>query len=131
MLRKILLVLTAPTALLTGCVTPSGSTDGGGGPSDGSGGRHATPVATPSWATGMPVTTPGRLPPEARETLRLIEAGGPYPYEERDGTAFGNFEGRLPQRSRGYYREYTVPTPGSDDRGARRLVTGEAAVRHQ
>jgi guanyl-specific ribonuclease Sa len=63
------------------------------------------------------------LPPEAVQTLRLIEAGGPFPYE-RDGSVFQNREGRLPQRPRGYYREYTVPTPGSPDRGARRIVSG-------
>ena len=65
-----------------------------------------------------------RLPPEARETLRLIDRGGPYPYR-RDGVTFKNIEKRLPQKQRGYYREYTVPTPGSPDRGARRIVTGE------
>jgi guanyl-specific ribonuclease Sa len=63
------------------------------------------------------------LPPEAVQTLRLIEAGGPFPYD-RDGSVFQNREGLLPQRPRGYYREYTVPTPGSRDRGARRIVSG-------
>lgn len=63
------------------------------------------------------------LPPEALETLRLIERGGPFPYR-KDGTVFQNREGRLPQKPRGYYREYTVPTPGSPDRGARRIVAG-------
>ena len=64
------------------------------------------------------------LPPEARETLRLIDRGGPYPYR-RDGVMFKNLEQRLPLKQRGYYREYTVPTPGSRDRGARRIITGE------
>jgi ribonuclease T1 len=63
------------------------------------------------------------LPKEARETLTLIKQGGPYPYE-RDGTVFGNFERLLPQRERGYYREYTVKTPGVKSRGARRIVAG-------
>ena len=63
------------------------------------------------------------LPPEARETLRLIARGGPFPYD-RDGVVFGNFEKRLPQRPRGHYREYTVPTPGVSHRGARRIVAG-------
>lgn len=63
------------------------------------------------------------LPPEATDTLALIAAGGPFPYR-RDGVTFENREGRLPARDRGYYREYTVPTPGSADRGARRIVTG-------
>lgn len=65
-----------------------------------------------------------RLPPEARETLRLIDRGGPYPYR-RDGVIFKNIEKRLPLMQHGFYREYTVPTPGSRDRGARRIVTGD------
>jgi ribonuclease T1 len=67
------------------------------------------------------------LPKEARDTLALIRKGGPFPYR-RDGTTFGNFEKRLPLRSRGYYREYTVPTPGAHDRGARRIVAGQGAT---
>ncbi len=63
------------------------------------------------------------LPPEARQTLALIRAGGPFPYA-RDGATFHNREGRLPERERGYYREYTVATPGARDRGARRIVAG-------
>ena len=63
------------------------------------------------------------LPPEARQTLSLIKAGGPFPHA-RDGTAFHNREGRLPGRAGGYYREYTVLTPGARDRGARRIVAG-------
>jgi len=66
------------------------------------------------------------LPREARETLRLIRQGGPFPYR-KDGTVFGNRERRLPIRSVGYYREYTVRTPGSKDRGARRIVAGSNA----
>jgi ribonuclease T1 len=65
------------------------------------------------------------LPPEARQTLALIKAGGPFPYA-RDGSAFGNREGLLPRRERGYYREYTVKTPGARNRAARRIVTGIA-----
>lgn len=63
------------------------------------------------------------LPIEARRTLELIKKGGPYPYK-KDGTTFGNRERLLPQRDRGYYREFTVPTPGARDRGARRIVSG-------
>lgn len=66
---------------------------------------------------------PSYLPPEAIATLQLIERGGPFPYD-RDGTTFQNRERLLPDRPRGYYREYTVETPGSPDRGARRIVTG-------
>ena len=64
-----------------------------------------------------------QLPPEARQTLALIKAGGPFPYA-KDGSVFGTREGLLPRRSRGYYKEYTVKTPGSRDRGARRIVAG-------
>ena len=63
------------------------------------------------------------LPAEARATLALIRAGGPFPYD-RDGSVFGNREALLPKRERGYYREYTVRTPGARDRGARRIVAG-------
>jgi len=63
------------------------------------------------------------LPGEARQTISLIRKGGPFPFL-RDGVVFGNFEKRLPARARGYYREYTVRTPGARDRGARRIVAG-------
>lgn len=65
------------------------------------------------------------LPREGRITLALIKEGGPFPHK-RDGIVFGNFEKRLPVKKRGYYREYTVATPGSRDRGARRIVAGDA-----
>ena len=65
-----------------------------------------------------------RLPAEARQTLQHIDEGGPFPYA-KDGSVFGNFERLLPAHPRGYYHEYTVPTPGSRDRGARRIVTGQ------
>jgi len=63
------------------------------------------------------------LPRQGRETYELIRQGGPFPYE-KDGTVFGNRERLLPAEKRGYYREYTVKTPGSRDRGARRIVCG-------
>lgn len=65
------------------------------------------------------------LPVEAQGTLALIDQGGPFPYPGKDGSTFGNFEGLLPDRERGYYAEYTVLTPGSSDRGARRIITGD------
>jgi ribonuclease T1 len=71
----------------------------------------------------LPEVPVAQLPQEARETLVLVKRGGPFPYQ-KDGATFGNFERRLPIRSRGYYREYTVPTPGARDRGARRIVAG-------
>lgn len=69
------------------------------------------------------------LPVEARETLALIDKGGPFPYD-RDGIVFGNFEKRLPIKDRGYYHEYTVKTPGVRHRGARRIVTGKGGERY-
>jgi len=71
-----------------------------------------------------PIDIPvAELPKEARETLALVRKGGPYPYA-KDGVVFGNREGRLPKQKRGYYREYTVKTPGERTRAARRIVTG-------
>jgi len=63
------------------------------------------------------------LPPEARDVLEHVHTGGPFRYE-RDGVVFGNREHKLPGKPSGYYHEYTVPTPGARDRGARRLVCG-------
>ena len=64
-----------------------------------------------------------QLPPQGRATYALIREGGPFPYG-KDGSVFGNRERLLPRHKRGYYREYTVRTPGSRDRGARRIVCG-------
>ena len=69
------------------------------------------------------------LPPEAIDTLLLIEEDGPFPYDQ-DGSTFQNREGLLPAHPRGYYREYTVETLGSPDRGARRIVTGDRGERY-
>ena len=66
-----------------------------------------------------------QLPREAKATIALIKKGGPYPYA-KDGAIFGNREGLLPKQKRGYYREYTVKTPGERTRGARRIVVGSA-----
>ncbi|MEV8319741.1 ribonuclease domain-containing protein [Streptomyces sp. NPDC059900] len=99
-------VLVCLAVLATGCSSsgPSGS-------------------SAPAWAHGMATVPADRLPAEARRTLRLIDDGGPFPYA-KDGSTFGNYEGELPKQRRGHYREYTVPTPGARDRGARRIVTG-------
>lgn len=99
------------SVLLTGC-------------SSGTGTVTASGASTPAWAQGMGTVQESRLPAEARQTLALIDKGGPFPYA-RDGVVFGNFEGLLPKHQRGYYHEYTVKTPGSRDRGARRIVTGQ------
>ncbi|MFD5271193.1 ribonuclease domain-containing protein [Streptomyces sp. NPDC058335] len=105
-LPALLILLTACLlALLPGCATTE-------------------PSSGPSRSDGTATVRVSELPAEARRTLDLIDAGGPFPYAE-DGAVFGNFEGLLPRHERGYYHEYTVPTPGSRDRGARRIVTGQ------
>lgn len=73
---------------------------------------------------GCPVL-PGFLSPEALQTIKLIESDGPFPHRQ-DGTVFGNREGLLPSQANGYYHEYTVETPGADNRGPRRIITGGA-----
>ena len=88
----------------------------------------ATAIALPAPAqrADAPVAAEvaeAELPQEARQTLALIRKGGPFPYA-RDGIVFGNREGQLPPRRRGYYREYTVKTPGERTRGARRIIWG-------
>jgi ribonuclease T1 len=82
--------------------------------------------AVSGWAGEIAVQD---LPPEARRTLALIDAGGPFPYA-RDGSVFRNRERLLPSRPGGYYREYTVQTPGARDRGARRIVAGKGGERY-
>jgi len=100
-----------PTATPTGTAAPHNA-----------GARSA--ALAPSQATSnLPTITVAKLPPQAIDTLQLINSGGPFPYE-RDGVTFQNREGLLPKEPQGYYREYTVITPGSRDRGARRVVAG-------
>ena len=96
--------------------------------------RPTSIVATPD--SGRPRPTVGLatieeswLPSQARDTLALIRAGGPHPYRRDDGV-FGNREGLLPRQPSGYYREYTVVTPGSDDRGPRRIISGADGDRY-
>ncbi len=97
---------------------------------------ETTAVATTSGPTttsvvrysDLPAVLLTELPLEARDTLTLIDAGGPYPYRQDDGV-FQNREGILPDQDRSHYREYTVDTPGSSDRGARRIVTGSGGER--
>jgi ribonuclease T1 len=75
----------------------------------------------------IPYVSLAELPPEARDTLKLIKQGGPFPYR-RDGTTFGNREQLLPSRPRGHYTEYTVRSPSERDRGPRRIVAGKGAT---
>jgi ribonuclease T1 len=105
-----LLLLAAATMLVAWLVA-----GGGGGEED-----PATDAAS-----GLPVVRLAALPPEAGRTVELIDAGGPFPEPDHDGGTFGNREELLPDRPVGYYREYTVPTPGVDHRGARRIVAGD------
>ena len=74
-------------------------------------------------ASGLVWVQINSLPQEAQQTLVLIKQGGPFPYT-KDGAVFGNYERLLPQKKRGYYREYTVKTPRARNRGARRIVAG-------
>lgn len=88
--------------------------------------RHWTLLAAlvlPLLVACVPDSGADGFPPEAWATLELIQRGGPFPYR-KDGATFFNREGLLPERPRGYYREFTVPTPGARDRGARRIVSG-------
>ena len=88
-----------------------------------SGGLIGTSVQakTEAPAAVLQTMTVAALPPQGRDMMALIEKGGPFKYE-KDGTVFGNREGLLPRRPRGHYTEYTVRTPGSRNRGARRIV---------
>jgi ribonuclease T1 len=85
------------------------------------GGPVPTAGATPG--SSLRHVTLGSLPTQAAQVYRSIQSGGPYRYD-RDGIVFENRGTPLPKRSGGYYHEYTVPTPGESDRGARRLITG-------
>lgn len=95
------------------CVLASCTTSSGGSPGTGAqgGGRN----------DGMSTVAVAQLPDEARTTLTLIKSDGPFPYRQ-DGVVFQNRERLLPRESSGFYHEYTVKTPGSSDRGARRII---------
>jgi guanyl-specific ribonuclease Sa len=103
---------------------------GGGSTSSSPGTSASAPAkggaAVPGADSGLPVKALSALPPQASDTWKLIEAGGPYPYPRNDDVVFENREKRLPGKKSGYYHEYTVKTPGSPDRGPRRLITGQA-----
>ena len=104
------LVSVLALAVLTWAVNQGGGFSGGGREGD----------ADP---TDLPRIALAELPPEAAHTVDLIKAGGPFPYD-RDGIVFENREAQLPDEQTGYYHEYTVPTPGASDRGARRIIEG-------
>jgi ribonuclease T1 len=83
---------------------------------------NTTEPAAPE--VGGPTCSLTTLPPEAADTVRVIHAGGPFPFPRNDGVVFGNREGHLPDQTRGYYHEYTVVTPGAKNRSTRRIITG-------
>lgn len=82
------------------------------------------PAAGRDARSGLRVVALGELPREAQATVALVDRGGPFPYAQ-DGVTFGNYKLVLPAEPRGWYREYTVRTPGERDRGPRRIVTGD------
>ncbi|BBU30873.1 exported ribonuclease [Caballeronia pedi] len=115
------------SALLGGCdknKSPTAAQDTGASAASQAAGQLSQAASEPPAASGVLATvTRAKLPAEATETLRLIKAGGPYPFGE-DGVLFRNSSTLLPQHPRGYYHAYTVRTPGSTDRGQRRIVCG-------
>lgn len=121
----------SPTAAATSATTPGASTsprvtDGPSAPQPPPAPTNypdADTLAPAAATTALPTIDVRELPAQAVTTLQLIKDGGPFPFP-RDGVVFQNRERRLPDRSPGFYHEYTVPTPGSTDRGARRIVTG-------
>jgi ribonuclease T1 len=131
--RWLLLLLVAGLLLAWAFLggTQGDDTDGSAAPSASSPTHELTETNTPTSdpstdpESGLPVVQVSALPPEARRTLELIDRGGPFPEPEHDGGTFQNREALLPEQPMGYYREYTVPTPGSGDRGARRIVAGD------
>jgi ribonuclease T1 len=88
--------------------------------------QPAAPAGTsaPSAESGLPVRPLSTLPTEAANTWKLVLSGGPFPYPRNDGAVYENREKVLPRKGSNYYHEYTVRTPGSADRGTRRLITG-------
>jgi ribonuclease T1 len=115
---------------LSGCASAT-TTDrpAGAGGQQASVGQSTDAGLAPARATTTLATmTVAQLPPEGIETLALIEQGGPFPYS-KDGATFQNRERILPPQRSGFYQEYTVTTPGSDDRGARRIVAGDDGSR--
>ncbi|MEZ5092342.1 ribonuclease domain-containing protein [Nocardioides sp.] len=126
-LRTVLTVIAAVVVVLVVWRAPQllqGSDDGGAAGSTTSQAAGQTGGAgTTDPDSGLPWVDASALPPEAADTLALIDSGGPFPYDQ-DGSVFYNNEQNLPDHDRGYYHEYTVETPGSSDRGARRIVAG-------
>lgn len=132
LLAAVLLVAWLLASLLGGeaAQTPSARTTAATTGAQGPATTTAVPPSSTDPVSGLPWVGVADLPREARETLALIRAGGPFPYPRNDNQVFLNREGLLPGKPRGHYREFTVPTPGSDDRGARRIVAGQDGERY-
>ena len=126
-MRRHLAGLLAVGLLVSGCATATPAVDqqAGTAPTVQS---QAADIAPAQPTSDLPTMVVAELPPEGIDTLELIEAGGPFPYDQ-DGTTFQNRERILPPQPRGFYAEYTVITPGEDDRGARRIVAGDDGSR--
>lgn len=137
-IASVALLLLALIALIAFAAGRGGGSGSGEAPSAGftrasygASGADSTPTTSgPSSARASRTSQAGGvvsvddLPAQARETIALIDAGGPYPYS-RDGIVFGNFEHQLPAQARGWYHEYTVKTPGASSRGTRRIIVGK------
>ena len=106
LVRRMLACVALLAVLVSGCGRSSGVSNG-----------------SANSTSGLPTIAASDLPFEAQQTLKLVDAGGPYPYPQ-DGSVFANREGRLPRRPNGTYHEYTVAKPGENDRGPWRLVVG-------
>ncbi len=126
--RSRVAVLAVLCGLLSGCCVPTQPTSSPTAPVVSAPAAPSNPSKPSTSAAAEGTCDLGSLPPEANKTVELIESGGPFPYPRNDGVVFGNYEGRLPKHERGYYHEYTVPTPGSKHRGKRRIVTGGAPL---
>ena len=118
MRRLLLAALAALVVLLTGCGGQSGTATVE---------STAASQAASQGVSGLPTVALTELPAEAQQTYELVMEGGPFPYRQ-DDQVFGNREGVLPPEEYGWYREYTIPTPGSPDRGAQRFVVGDDDV---
>ena len=113
LIGAVIAVVLAVVWFLSGGSSPGHQAD------NNAGGSHSAAHAGRSGVVPL-----SQLPPQARRTVQHIRAGGPFPYPQ-DGVVFENREGHLPAEPRGYYHEYTVVTPGSADRGPRRIVAGQ------
>jgi ribonuclease T1 len=119
---SVILLVLVTASVLVACGSTGATTVGATGAGTAApGGSKGSPAVDP--ASGLRIVRLDDLPTEATQVVALIAAGGPFPYRQ-DGVTFENREGLLPDRPSGYDHEYTVPTPGSSDRGPRRIITG-------